>query len=60
MTEPKGVGDVNCPILKCCRMERKVASCGECNNFPNQPLKQAKTLHPDWLEDQAKLPLKKE
>lgn len=55
----KGVGYAGCPILKCCRTDRKLRFCSERDEFPYQRLKESKTLHLDWLEDQAKIPNKK-
>jgi hypothetical protein len=48
-----------CEILKCCREERNLRFCAECDDFPCDRLRNSVGLHPDWLDDQAALPWKK-
>lgn len=48
-----------CKIFKCCRTDKKLRFCTECDDFPCTELKSSIGVHPDWLEDQAKLPLKR-
>lgn len=49
----------DCKIFKCCRTDKKLRFCTECKEFPCTVLKKSVGVHPGWLEDQAKLPLKK-
>jgi len=60
--ECKGCGSTDrsdCKIFKCCRTDKELRFCTECNEFPCIVLKESVGVHPDWLEDQAKLSLKK-
>ena len=59
--ECKGCSSVNradCTLYKCCRLDRKLRFCTECDDFPCSELKSSVGLHPDWLEELAKQPLK--
>ncbi|UCH57569.1 MAG: DUF3795 domain-containing protein [Candidatus Bathyarchaeota archaeon] len=49
----------DCRLFKCCREEKELWFCTQCDDFPCENLKKSKGLHPGWLEDQAKFPLKK-
>ncbi|MGD8506386.1 MAG: DUF3795 domain-containing protein [Candidatus Bathyarchaeota archaeon] len=60
--ECKGCGSEDrpdCKIFNCCRKEKRLGFCTECEEFPCPELKTSVGVHPSWLEDQAKLPLKK-
>ena len=48
-----------CKILDCCRTEKKLCFCSECDDFPCPILKKSIGVHPSWLDKQAKLPLEK-
>ena len=49
----------DCKIFKCCRIDKRLHFCTECDDFPCTELKTSVGVHPGWLEDQSKLPLKK-
>ncbi|MHA1168905.1 MAG: DUF3795 domain-containing protein [Candidatus Hodarchaeales archaeon] len=58
----KGCGSedrADCTLLKCCRIDKGLVFCSECDEFPCKSLKSSTSLHPKWLEDLAKQPLKK-
>lgn len=50
----------DCKIFKCCRTDKKLQFCTKCDGFPYAVLKKSVGVHPGWLEDQAKLPLKRQ
>lgn len=61
--ECKGCGSDDrseCKIFQCCRTDKKLQFCTECDDFPCATLKKSVGVHPGWLDDQAKLPLKKQ
>jgi hypothetical protein len=60
--ECKGCGSIDrpdCKIYKCCKIERKLNFCTECDEFPCNILKKSVGVHPRWLEDQANILRKK-
>lgn len=61
--ECKGCGSEerqNCNIFRCRRIDKKLRFCTECDSFPCAVLKKSVGIHPGWLEDLAKLPLKRQ
>lgn len=48
----------DCRLYTCCRVERELRFCTQCEDFPCSALKSSIGLHPKWLEELAKLPLK--
>ncbi|MFP3985769.1 MAG: DUF3795 domain-containing protein [Candidatus Bathyarchaeia archaeon] len=60
--ECRGCGSIDrqgCKIFDCCRIERGLRFCTECNSFPCETLKKSVGIHPQWLEELAKIRLKK-
>lgn len=58
--ECKGCGTESrseCSIRNCCRTEKNLLFCTECDEFPCEMLLSSTGVHPTWLKDQAKLPL---
>jgi len=49
----------NCRIFECCKKAKRLHFCTECDAFPCKELKASVGVHSGWLEDQAKLSLKK-
>lgn len=47
-----------CNLYDCCRGEKKLNFCAECDDFPCPNLKKSVGLHPKWLDMQAKFQLK--
>ena len=48
-----------CTIRTCCRVEKHLHFCTECEDFPCAKLESSVGLDPRWLEDLAQLPLRK-
>ena len=60
--ECKGCGTESrpdCEIYQCSRKEKRLLYCTECHDFPCTTLSKSIGVHPDWLKDQATLPVKK-
>jgi len=60
--ECKGCGSVDrldCKLYKCCRLDKRLHFCTECDDFPCTELRANIGLHPDWLDELAKQPLEK-
>ena len=49
----------NCEIFTCCKKDKTLLFCTECNDFPCEILSNSVGLHPDWLNELAKLPIKR-
>jgi hypothetical protein len=49
----------DCKISNCCRKEKALSFCTECDDFPCDVLSKSIGVHPDWLKDQAKLSTRK-
>lgn len=45
----------DCKIFKCCRIDKRLRFCTECDAFPCAELQQSVGVHPGWLEHQKKL-----
>ncbi|UCG37058.1 MAG: DUF3795 domain-containing protein [Candidatus Bathyarchaeota archaeon] len=61
--ECKGCGSEDrseCNIYGCCRKEKQLNYCTQCKDFPCPTLKKSVGVHPNWLEDLAKHPLRKQ
>ncbi|MFX0096524.1 MAG: DUF3795 domain-containing protein [Candidatus Hodarchaeota archaeon] len=60
--ECRGCGSpdrLDCNILKCCRGDKNLQFCTECEDFLCKELRNSIGLDPRWLEELAKLPLKR-
>jgi hypothetical protein len=60
-TECKGCGrgdKVDCKIYKCCRVNKNLQFCSLCADFPCETYGKYKCLHPDWVEELKKHPVK--
>ena len=60
--ECRGCGSIDreeCAIYGCCRVEKGLQFCSECDDFPCEELRSSLGLDPKWLEELAKLPGKR-
>jgi len=54
-----GVGvRANCKLYKCCRNDKNLKFCTLCSDFPCESFLHSKCLHPDWVEELKKIPVK--
>ena len=60
--ECRGCGSIDreeCTIYRCCRVDKGLQFCSECDDFLCEELSNSIGLHPKWLEELAKLPGKR-
>jgi hypothetical protein len=49
----------DCQLYQCCRVEKGLRFCTECEAFACAQLKASVGLHPGWLEELEKQPLER-